>query len=88
MSQLMTRLIQIAKGSDRAVALVEEPGLRMLHQTASIYSLAQEAVANKVKLTALVQQKLSNLVLDYDPIYTGQSDWRVLLPIEIGRAHV
>jgi len=82
MSQLMTRLIQIAKGSDRAVALVEEPGLRMLHQTASIYSLAQEAVANKVKLTALVQQKLSNLVLDYDPIYTGQSDWRVLLPID------
>jgi hypothetical protein len=78
----MTRLIQIAKGSDRAVALVEEPGLRMLHQTASIYSLAQEAVANKVKLTALVQQKLSNLVLDYDPIYTGQSDWRVLLPID------
>jgi hypothetical protein len=82
MSRLTTRLIQIAKDNDRAVALVEEPGLRLLHQTASIYSLAQEAVANKVKLTTLVQQKLSNLVLDYDPIYTGQSDWRVLLPID------
>ena len=82
MTRTMTRLIQIAKDYDRAVALVEEPGLRLLHQTASIYSLAQEAVANKVKLTTLVQQKLSNLVLDYDPIYTGQSDWRVLLPID------
>jgi hypothetical protein len=82
MSRLTTRLIQIAKDNDRAVALVEEPGLRLLHQTASIYSLAQEAVANKVKLTTLVQRKLSNLVLDYDPIYTGQSDWRVLLPID------
>ncbi len=78
----MTRLIQIAKGHDRAVALVEEPGLRLLHQTASIYSLAQEAIANGVTLTALVQQKLSNLVLEYDPIYTGQSEWRILTPID------
>jgi hypothetical protein len=77
-----TRLIQIAKGNDRAVALVEEPGLRLLHQTASIYSLAQEAIANRVKLTALVREKLSNFVLDYDPIYTGQSEWRVLPAID------
>jgi len=77
-----TRLIQIAKGNDRAVALVEEPGLRLLHQTASIYSLAQEAIANRVKLTALVREKLSNFVLDYDPIYTGQSEWRILPAID------
>jgi hypothetical protein len=77
-----TRLIQIAKGNDRAVALVEEPGLRLLHQTASIYSLAQEAIANRVKLTVLVREKLSNFVLDYDPIYTGQSEWRVLPAID------
>lgn len=82
MTLSMTRLIQIAKGNDRAVALVEEPGLRLLHQTASIYSLAQEAIANGLKLSALVKQKLSNLVLDYDPIYTSQSDWRILPPID------
>src|SRR5580658_7410458 len=82
MTLSMTRLIQIAKGNDGAVALVEEPGLRLLHQTASIYSLAQEAIANGLKLSALVKQKLSNLVLDYDPIYTSQSDWRILPPID------
>jgi hypothetical protein len=82
MTQSTTRLIQIAKGNDRAVALVEEAGLRLLHQTASIYSLAQEAIANRVKLTALVREKLSNFVLDYDPIYTGQSEWRILPPID------
>lgn len=81
-TQSMTRLIQIAKGNDRAVALVEEPGLRVLHQTASIYFLAHEAIANGLKLTALVQQKLSNLVLEYDPIYNGQSEWRILPPID------
>ena len=78
----MTRLIQIAKGHDRAVALVEEPGLRLLHQTPSIYSLAHEAIANGLKLTALLRQKLSNLVLEYDPIYKGQSEWRILPPID------
>jgi hypothetical protein len=78
----MTRLIQIAKGKDRGVAIVEEPHLRLLHQAASIYALAQEAFATGVKLTALVQQKLSNLVLEYDAIYTGQSEWRILPPID------
>jgi hypothetical protein len=78
----MTRLIQIAKSNDRAVALVEEPKLRLLHQTPSIYSLAQEAIATNVKLTALVRQKLSNHLLDYDPIYNAQSDWRILTPID------
>ncbi len=82
MAPSMSRLIQIAKVNDRAVALVEDPGLRLLHQTPSIYSLAQEAIATNVKLTALVQQKLSNLVLDYDSIYAGQSEWRILTPID------
>jgi hypothetical protein len=82
MTRSMTRLIQIAKGNDRAVALVEEPKLRLLHQTASIYSLAQEAIANGLKLTALMQQKLSNYMLDYDPIYAGQSEWHILPPID------
>ena len=78
----MTRLIQIAKGRQRKVALVEEPKLRLLDQTSSTYSLAQEAVTSAAKLTALVQKKLSNDALDYDPIYKGESDWRVLLPID------
>ncbi len=78
----MTRLIQIAKGNNRKVALVEEPKLRLLDLTSSIYSLAQEAITTGAKLTALVQKKLSNDALDYDPIYKGESDWRVLLPID------
>ena len=78
----MTRLIQIAKGRDRAVAVVEEPHLRLLHQASSMYALAHEAIAHGVKLSTLVQQKLSNLVLEYDAIYSGQSEWRVLPPID------
>ena len=46
----MTRLIQIAKGHEREVALVEEPRLRLLDHTSSIYSLAQEADRERRKV--------------------------------------
>ena len=82
MTQSTTRLIQIAKGNDRAWPSSKSPASACSAIDPSIYSLAQEAIANGMKLTALVQQKLSNLVLDYDPIYAGQSDWRILPPID------
>jgi hypothetical protein len=78
----MTRLIQIAKGNDRRVALVDEPRLRLLENCSSVYALAQEAIAASVRLTALAQKKATNESLDYDAIYNGQSDWRVLTPID------
>lgn len=78
----MTRLVQIQNGSTRAVALVEEPRLRLLDGVKSIFKLAQDAVALKVSLTALVQSKATGEFLDYDPIYAGKSDWRLLPPID------
>ena len=39
----MTRLIQIKKGHVRRVALVEEPGVRLLDSCSSIYELAHTA---------------------------------------------
>ena len=78
----MTRLIQIQNGSTRAVALVEEPRLRLLNGVNSIFQLAQEAVDSKISLTTLIQKKVTGEVLDYDPIYNGQSKWRLLPPID------
>jgi len=74
----MTRLVQIQNGTARAVALVEEPGLRLLDGVRSIFQLAQEAVDSKNALTALIQKKATGEFLDYDPIYNGQSEWRLL----------
>ena len=53
----MTRLIQIQNGPTRAVALVEEPRLRLLGGANSIFQLAQEAVDSKTSLTTLIQKK-------------------------------
>ncbi len=78
----MTRLVQIQNGATRAVARVEEPGLRLLVNAKSIYGLAQTAVKSKISLTALVQRKATGELLDYDPIYLGQSGWLLLPPID------
>jgi hypothetical protein len=74
----MTRLLQIQNGAARAVALVEEPRVRLLDGVHSILQLAQEAADAKIPLTALIQKKATGEFLDYDPIYHGQSNWRLL----------
>ena len=78
----MTRLVQIQNGSTRAVALVEEPRLRLLVGVKSIFELAQTAADSKISLTALIQKKAAGEFLDYDPIYIGKSEWRLLPPID------
>src|SRR5258706_4910248 len=78
----MTRLVQIAKTPLRRVALVEEPHLRLLDQCSSIYSLAQDAVLAGTTLTAAAQHRATGDLLDYDPIYSGTSEWRLLPAID------
>lgn len=78
----MTRLVQIQNGAARAVALVEEPCLRLLDGVKSILQLAQEAVDSKISLVALVQKKATGEFLDYDPVYHGKSGWKLLPPVD------
>jgi hypothetical protein len=78
----MTRLVQIQKDSTRAVALVDEPRLRLLNSVNSIFELAQEAVDSKIPLAALIQKKATSECLDYDPIYDGKSEWKLLSPVD------
>jgi hypothetical protein len=78
----MTRLVQIQNGAMRAVALVEEPRLRLLDGVKSIFELAQAAADSKIALTALVQKKAMGEFLDYDLIYNGKSEWKLLPAID------
>ncbi len=88
----MTRLVQIRNGSTRAVALVEEPRLRLLADVNSIFQLAQEAVDKGVSLVSLIQKKATGEFLDYDLVYHGDSKWKLLSPIdhptELAHCHV
>jgi hypothetical protein len=78
----VVRLVQIRSGSERRVALVDEPRLRLLAESASVYDLAQAAMASRKSLSALVAERATGDVLDYDAVYNGKSGWRLLTPID------
>jgi hypothetical protein len=63
------RLIQLQGPRGRRVAQVEEPKLRLLEGCESIYELA---------LSGAMEGHPSGELLDYDAIYQGQSEWRIL----------
>lgn len=77
-----TRLVQLRRGSERRVARVEEPSLRLLDGVHSVLALAEEAIARGVSLPVLADERATTDVLDYDPIYAGSSPWRLLVPID------
>jgi hypothetical protein len=79
---LMTRLVQLKRGNTRRVALVEEPHLRLLDGCSSIYVLANSAISGGVKLSDLARKRATGERLEYDPIYLGRSEWRILPPID------
>ena len=76
------RLIQIERDKVRRVALVEEPHLRLLDGCGSIYELAGKAVENGAKLSDVARKAATGELLDYDPIYRGESEWRILPPVD------
>ena len=78
----MTRLVQIRKGNRRSVALVDEPNVRLLDNCSSIYELAHSAIAGGTQLSELARQKAGHEAVEYDPIYTGRSAWRLLPAID------
>jgi len=78
----MTRLIQIKKGNVRRVALVEEPNVHLLEECSSIYELAQCAIATGRKISEVARQRSQQQGIDYDLIYSGNSEWRLLPPID------
>ena len=78
----MTRLVQLKRGDTRRVALVEEPHLRLLDGCSSIYELATSAISRNVKLGDLARKQATGEMLEYDPIYLGKSEWRILPAID------
>lgn len=78
----MTSLVQVRKGSERRVALVAEPNLQLLSDFGSVYDLAQAAVERGANLTELARKCATGDQLDYDSVYDGRSEWRILPPID------
>lgn len=78
---MSTRLIQLRKGDGRCVALVEEPQLRLLNAD-SVYSLVESAIREGAKLSETIERVTTQEGFDYESIYSGRSEWRILPPID------
>lgn len=76
------RFVQLKLGETRRVAVVEEPKLRLLRNFKSMYALAQTAIANGGKLTSVASDHLTDEFVDYDQVYEGRAQWKLLAPID------
>jgi hypothetical protein len=76
-------LVQIGNGSSRRVAVVEEPRLRCLAEVQTVYELAQESLRSGGRLSELALALAQGETLDYNPVYAGHSEWRLLVPIDV-----
>ena len=75
-------MVQIQKAGVRRVAIVEEPELRLIAGSESVYELAHRAIAAGAKLGELARRSASDETLKYDDIYHGRSAWQLMTPVD------
>ncbi len=79
-SEVMMRLVQLQRAGERSVAAVENDTLRLLERGVcrSVYELATKVANEGGTLQASAENALSGEILEYDPIYNGVSEWKIL----------
>jgi hypothetical protein len=75
-------LVQIANASQRRVAVVREPELRLLREVSTVLELAQRSLAQGENLTATATALAGSEAVSYDAVSEGASDWKLLAPID------
>jgi hypothetical protein len=79
----MIRLVQLSHPTHgRRVAVVEEPQLRLLSHTLSVYDLATDSINANSTIEKVIRSRLTDILHDYDPIYRGESEWSMLVPFD------
>jgi hypothetical protein len=79
---VLTRVVQLQHGPTRRVALVEEPDLLLLAESTSVYRLAEIALRERVPLADVFARLAKTERIDYDAVYAGRSEWRLMVPID------
>lgn len=75
------RLVQLQHPSrGRAIAIVEEPHLRLLRRQRGITELTRDAIDESKHLHEVLDP--GDELLPYDPIYDGDSEWALLSPFD------
>jgi hypothetical protein len=66
----------------RRVACVDEPRLVLLQTHRSVYDAARAAIVSRSPLGSIVEREATGESLDYDGVYAGRSEWRLLPPFD------
>ena len=72
------RLVQLSRAGERRIGVVEEPGIRLIDGFPSIHALATKVMERGSWLTTMASEHAGSDVLEYEPIYRGESEWRIL----------
>ncbi len=75
---MSTRLVQLKNNTGRAVALVQEPNLVLINNFTSVYEMALKAIDSGIGLKDLIDQNLSTEKINYDEVYNGTGNWKLL----------
>lgn len=77
------RLVQLEhRVEGRRVARVDGNTLRLLAQSRSVYQCALQALHEGKSLVEQALTEDTDQIIDYEPVYRGQSDWRLLPPCD------
>lgn len=74
--------VQIARGSERRVAVVREPALLLLRDVASVVDLVERCLAEVRSLIRTGEDLIGGESIPYDEVYEGRSPWKLLAPID------
>src|SRR4051794_28938696 len=77
-----TRVVQLRRGPTRRVAIVEEPNLLLLAELTSVYNSVEIALRDRVRLGEVFARLAKGERIDYDEVYAGRSEWRLMVPID------
>lgn len=72
------RIVQLNGPAGRRIAVVEEPRLRLLEGYSTVYELASACLREGSSLQSAIENRATDEFLDYDPIYSGESKWKLL----------
>jgi hypothetical protein len=79
----MLRLAQLIHSSgERRVSLVDEPWLYPLTSCRSVFELATEAIQQDRGIAEIFRSESFGVPISYDAVYHGQSEWKLLAPID------
>lgn len=76
------QLVQVERRGERAVAVVAGERLRILKRFGSVYDIALAAIRGTNSLLELAGEDDSGTLLDYEDVYSRNSEWRLLVPFD------